>query len=107
METRTTARDGEQSIRQAFLMAAEGIPVRKIVGELNSRGLLGHRDRAWTVATLWRHLNDPVYAGRRNAGGKRAFQLDEPVVSEALYSATQERLKGKGRKKLLVIRPSR
>ena len=82
----------ERSVRQAFLMVAEGRPIRKIVDELNSRGMLGPRGRGWTVATLWRHLRDPVYAGRRTEGGRRALRLEGAVVSEPLFEEASSRL---------------
>ena len=87
-----TSTDG---IRQAFLMASEGLPVRKIVAELSERGLVAPNGRPFTVSTLWRHLRDPGYAGIGKS--RRTFRIKELTVSERLFGEAQKELRSKGR----------
>jgi len=88
--------DWDDSMRQAFLMAAEGMSVRKILAELSRAGARRWNGRPPTVATLWRHLSDPAYAGIGLS--KRTFRMGPPVVSEATFRLAQEGLDSRSRR---------
>jgi len=77
-------------MQQAFLMAAEGMSVRKILAELSRTGARRWNGRAPTATTLWRHLTDPAYAGIGLS--KRTFRMGRRVVSERLFTSAQEKL---------------
>ena len=85
-------KDWDDWMRQAFLMATEGMSVRRILAELKKDGARRWNGRTPTVTTLWRHLTDPAYAGIGLS--KRTFRSGGPVVSEATFGRAQERLRG-------------
>lgn len=76
-----------EALRQGFLMAGEGLPVRRIVAELESAGARGPKGRRLTVATLWRHLRDESYA----EGGAA-------LVSPRLFRRTVDGLESRRRR---------
>jgi len=86
-------KDWDDWMRKAFLMAAEGMSVRKILAELRSEDARRWNGKPPTVTTLWRHLTDPAYAGIGLS--KRTFRSGGPVVSEATFGIAQERLTGR------------
>ena len=80
----------QAAMRQAFLMAAEGMSLRHISAELLVMGITAPRGGALSPATLWRHLSDPGYAGLERS--KRTFRLTEPIVSERLFREANVRM---------------
>ena len=95
--TSATRMDAERylGIRQAFLMAAEGRPVRVMLEELRSAGLSSPNNRPFTLATLWRHLRDEAYASQVRHWDP--WYARDAVVSEALFREAQEKLSKKRR----------
>jgi len=76
----------EEHVRQAFLMAAEGMPVRRIAEELERMGARAPRGGRLSAATLWRVLTDPACASGPQA-----------VVSRILYDEVEAKLHGNRR----------
>lgn len=85
----------EKTARQAFLMVGEGMPLRSALARLENSGARGPGGRPLSVATLWRHLTDPAYAGLTRS--RRTFRLSEPIVSEELFAAVQAKLRSNRR----------
>jgi hypothetical protein len=93
-KSRTTF-DGREAwltgLIQAFLLASEGMALRAIAAHLTNEGIVLPSGRPVTVATLWRHLTDPGYAGL--SASKRTFRVVEPIVSEKLFETVQTALR--------------
>ena len=83
----------EEALREAFLMAREGLPLRKVLTELQAAGVTRPNGKSLTITTLWRHLNDPAYAGIGMS--KRTYNLREPLISKRLFFGVQEKLNAK------------
>ena len=69
-------KDWDDWMRQAFLMAAEGMSVRRILAALKKDGARRWNGQEPTATTLWRHLTDPAYAGIGLS--KRTFRSGGP-----------------------------
>jgi len=86
-------------LKQAFLMASEGMSVRKIHHYLVSQGATHPNGKPLTVTTLWRHLNDPGYT---QLGTKAVCSLKEPLISQYLFVKVARHLNIRRRRPLAI-----
>lgn len=86
-------------VREAFQLAADGVALGDVLGQLHAKGLTTRQGRRLNRKALAEILRNPIYAGilrvpRWQIEARAAF---EPIVDGALWRAVQARLAGKDR----------
>ncbi len=75
-------------VRQVFEKAAAGLPVRRIVAEMNENGLL-HKYGSWNAQTVRKMLQRRTYLGEVCFAGKWYQGTHEAIISEELFEDVQ------------------
>ena len=80
-------------IRQIFQLYIQGRGYRAIANRLNEAGHTGKNGRPFGLISIQTILSNPLYAGRIRFAGEEYIGLHEPIISEELWQAAQERRK--------------
>lgn len=80
-------------IQYVFDQYAQGVPKKKIIDNLNDRGVRSKAGKLLTITSFQRALLNPAYAGRFTYNGVEIPGLAEPLVSEEIFQKVQEQLK--------------
>jgi site-specific DNA recombinase len=78
-------------VREAFLLAAEGMPLRKISAALSDKGLVNSHKRPLGPSTLQKVLANPFYVGKVRIGSVEHAGCHEALISNDLYEAVMRR----------------
>lgn len=85
-------------VKQAFELYASGAySLRALADELYRRGLRTRKDKRLSLNSLSILLNNPFYTGRIRVrrNGQAFAGAHEPLITERLFQAVQQRLRGK------------
>ncbi|MCI6373829.1 MAG: recombinase family protein [Clostridiales bacterium] len=80
-------------IRYVFAQYAQGIPKKKIIDELNKRGVRGKNGKPLTIAAFQHALSNPTYVGNYVYKGQTINGLCEKLIDDETFAKVQERLK--------------
>ncbi len=72
-------------VREAFELAAAGMPLRKVLDVITVKGLRSRNGRPMGVSGLWNVLTNPFYTGRMRYGGQLVEGTHPAIVSEELF----------------------
>ncbi len=78
-------------VRQAFLMAAAGYPVRKVIAEVTAAGLVSRHGKPLGPSSMLKVMRNPFYAG---LAGNDSYP---PLVDDRTFRLTQRNLERKCR----------
>lgn len=81
--------DAAPLVKEAFRLASQKVPLRKILPELDGLGLRTTQGGKLGVSSLHKILNNPFYAGfvRWDRGLIRG--IHEPIITEAVFGEAQ------------------
>ena len=93
-KTKTIVIDPERAsfIAKAFELLATGIPIENVIRQVTALGLVTRKGRPIPKQTFSRMMRNPFYAGWIEKGGTRIKGTHEPLISDAVFDAVQERL---------------
>ena len=75
-------------VRKVFTKAASGEPIKRIVYEMNEKGL-SHKHGNWNATTLRKVLANRLYIGEVKFDGKWYKGKHEPIISTDLFDTVQ------------------
>lgn len=75
-------------IRALYQKAAAGVPIRRIVREMNENGLV-HKYGEWNPQTVRKALSRRTYIGEVSFAGKWYQGQHEPIISRELFEEVQ------------------
>lgn len=80
-------------VKQSFQRAATSrLPLRSILAEMTAKGLVSRTGRPLKVGAFWYMLRNPFYMGLIRWHGELIQGTHEPLVSQDLFFAAQERV---------------
>ncbi|MCL2220844.1 MAG: recombinase family protein [Oscillospiraceae bacterium] len=79
-------------IKYVFEQYASGVPKKKIMEELNFRGISNYNGKPFTITSMQNALRNTKYVGRYMFNGEVIEGACDAIVSEDLFNAVQERL---------------
>jgi hypothetical protein len=85
--------------RENITRVAQGHPIKKIVDDLNERGIPSPSGGVWTRTSLKKQVRNPVYIGYRRHNGQLHRGNWDPIVDEAIFWRAQDILDDPDRKK--------
>jgi len=91
-------------VREAFELAASGMPLRQILTTMGRKGLRSRQGRRIGVSSLWKVLTNPVYCGCTRHAGSCVTASHGPIVEREVWERAQENLEAKRRRPQRVAR---
>ena len=85
-------------VRQMFVMAAAGYPIRRIIREVTAVGLTSRHGKPLGPSSVLKVLRNPFYAGLITNKGELATGKHPPLVEPRMWLLTQRNLDRKRRK---------
>lgn len=79
-------------VRYIFEQYAAGVPKKKIIDELNRRGLRNRQGNPITINTFRRVLHNTTYIGQFQYNGAVIPGVAEPLIDEPTFARVQEKL---------------
>lgn len=79
-------------IQYVFEEYAKGTPKKKIMEELNTRGVLNYNGRPLTLSCLQHALHNTKYIGKYMYNGQEVQGACDALISEDVFNAVQEKL---------------
>ena len=85
-----------EAVRLIYKLYLDGMGAGAIAAELDRMGISPQKSRSWGTASIKKILSNPVYCGKlgwkTKAGGDMLYDgIHEPIISEELFKAVQER----------------
>jgi site-specific DNA recombinase len=84
--------DTVRFVQEAFVLAAKGTPLRKVLAEMTARGLRSRHGKRLTSTSLHRILTNPFYLGALAYQGKIIPGRHEPIVTADIFEKVQDGL---------------
>lgn len=79
-------------IREAFGLAANGTPLRKILETLTLKGLQSRNGKVVGPSALWNLLQNPIYIGLLRYQGRELPLLVAGIVDQSVFTRVQTRI---------------
>jgi hypothetical protein len=79
-------------VRQAFLMAAAGYPIRKIIVEMTAAGLASRHGKPLGPSSMLKVLRNGFYTGTTKDGGTFGRVSPPPLIDFKTFALTQKNL---------------
>jgi hypothetical protein len=79
-------------MRYTFTQYAAGVPLKRIVGELNEKGFTTNKGKPITINSLQNAIRNPKYAGKHVIGGVVYENRFPPIIDNATFDAVQRLL---------------
>jgi hypothetical protein len=79
-------------VREAFRLAAAGMPLRKILVNLTARGMRTERGNEMSPTALWKILRNPFYVGMIQHKGKLLSGDHQRMIEQRIFDLVQQGL---------------